>query len=164
VFELQSLSRPVRIIVGGALAALLAACNAQAPSAAAPPGAPRGSLTLSSGSPASSASSASPVSSAESGSITLTTTTCAFAGGKPNAFDGAASGAGSVSGAASGSGWRVRITTSAHPAGYAAEGLTGVTTTKAGDTWTVTLTGLRLPAIDQPDTVLQVSGTVLCSA
>jgi hypothetical protein len=148
VFVLQA-RHTALMITSGALATLLAGCNSQAPTAAAPPGAPRGNLTLSS---------------AESGSITLTTTTCAFAGGKPNAFDAAASGAGSVSGAASGSAWRVRITTSAHPTGYAAEGLAGVTTTKAGDTWTVTLTDLRLPATDQPDTVLQVSGTVLCSA
>ena len=112
------------------------------------PGAPLGDLTMSS---------------AETGKLTLTSNKCTFASGKPTGFDGATS-SGSVSGSASGSAWKVHITTSAHPAGYTGDGLSGVSTTQQGNMWKVTLADLKLPATDQPSKFLTVSGTVICSA
>ena len=164
MFSLHSSSRSARpaalALAAGALATLLAGCKSQSPGSETPPaaggaggapaapGAPRGDLTFSS---------------AETGTLTLASSKCTFAGGKPTGFDGSAS-SGSVSGTASGKAWKVRLTTSARPAGYTADGQSGVTTTQSGDMWKVTLSGVKLTAADQPGTVLQVSGTVICSS
>jgi hypothetical protein len=175
LFSLHSPARSARpkalALTAAALIALLAACDSQSPGKDTPPDAPgAGSQADAPGAGAQADAPGAPgaphgdlrLSSAETGKLTLTSNKCTFAKGKPTGFDGATT-SGSVSGSASGSAWKVHLTTNTRPAGYTGDGLNGVSTKQQGNMWKVTLADVKLAATDQPSKILQVSGTVICS-
>ncbi|MDJ0386384.1 hypothetical protein [Streptomyces sp. G-G2] len=54
------------------------------------------------------------------------------------------------------------VSTTAHPGGYAIMAATGVTATKSGDTWTVTLKDVDVMAAYDPGHKITLNGKIVC--